>query len=177
MNLREAWSGRKTDAQKMLRSLPRVTGKMVVLSTRREIPKEGQTWGMIDAPAVPNSPVSSSVPWSLCPPGICEDSGPYLFPHLRGLCSPSFPWATPPPTPGLGLKVISSKASMIPKKLESSSAFPCTPFSPSLICMRISFYFVSQTKQWTMWVPHYKVPATWHSLKNACQMPLWMRVL
>lgn len=29
--------------RKMLRSLPRVTGKMVVLSTRREIPKEGQT--------------------------------------------------------------------------------------------------------------------------------------
>lgn len=46
-------------------------------------------------------------------------------------------------------------------------------FSLSPSFMRVYFYFVSQTKQWTMWIPHYTIPATWHTLWNACRMPIW----
>ena len=166
------------DLQEANRKMPWVTGKMVMSFTRREIRKEGQTWSMIDVPATPNCPVICfpNIPQSLFLPGICKDCVPSLFLHLCGLCFLSFPWVIPPQISGLGFSVITSMVSTTPGRSGSCSLLLLS-LLPSFISFNFFFYFVSHTKWWTMWIPHYTLPATWHTLRNACWMPIWMSVL
>lgn len=117
-----------------------------------------------------------NIPQSLFLPGICKDCVPSLFLHLRGLCFLSFPWVIPPQVSGLGFNVITSMVSTTPGRSGCCSLLLLS-LLPSFISFNFFFYFVSHTKWWTMWIPHYTLPATWHTLRNACWMPIWMSIL